>query len=128
MRRAITTGRIAPPVGPFSPGVVAGSVVYVSGQVGQDPASGRLVQGGVGAQLEQAIANVAAILGAAGRSLDEVTRVGLYLTNMDDFAAANAVYGRHFTAPHPARTTIAVVSLPLGASVELDVVAHAVEP
>ena len=124
MRDIIKTNGIATPVGPFSAGVVAGGGIYVSGQVGQDPATGALVSGGVAAEAEQALKNLSTILGAGGRTLDEVTRVGIYLTSMADFPAVNAVYAKHFTQPYPARTTIGVAALPLGAAVEIDAVAH----
>ena len=122
-RQAVTTDKIAPSVGPFSSAVQARGVLYVSGQVALDPKSGRLIAGDVAAQTEQIFRNMAAVLEAAGKSLADVSRVGVYLTNMGDFAAMNAVYAKHFTAPYPARTTIGVAALPLGASVEMDMVA-----
>jgi len=110
---------------PLSPAVLgAGDAVYLSGQVGQDPATGRLVEGGVAAQTEQALRNLEAVLAAAGKTLDDVVRVGVYLTNMGDFAGMNEVYARWFAAPYPARTTIGVAALPLGATVEIDLVAR----
>jgi 2-iminobutanoate/2-iminopropanoate deaminase len=124
MRHAITTDRIAPSGGPFSPAVESdGSNLYVSGQVGQDPATGLLVDGVVW-QTEQILRNVAAILEAAGRSFADVLRVGVFLTDIADFDAMNAVYVRSFDVPYPARTTVAVVALPLGARVEMDFVAR----
>jgi 2-iminobutanoate/2-iminopropanoate deaminase len=115
---------IAQPVGPFSPAVRAGEFVFLSGQVGQDPATGKLVSDDVSAQAEQIFRNLGAVLRAAGKTFADVARVGVYLTSMADFPALNAIYGRHFEAPYPARTTIAVAALPLGASVEIDVVAR----
>lgn len=123
-REPITCQQVAQPVGPFSPAVRAGEFVFLSGQVGQDPATGKLVTGDVSAQAEQIFRNLGAVLGAAGKTFADVARVGVYLTNMADFPALNAVYGRHFDAPYPARTTIAVTALPLGACVEIDVVAR----
>jgi 2-iminobutanoate/2-iminopropanoate deaminase len=120
----ITTDRIAPPVGPFSPAVESGGTLYVSGQVAQDATTGRLVSGDVRQQTEQVLRNATAVLDASGRSLADVLRVGVYLTDIGDFAAMNAVYGRYFTAPYPARTTVAVAALPLGARVEMDFVAR----
>jgi 2-iminobutanoate/2-iminopropanoate deaminase len=120
----ITTDRIAPPVGPFSPAVESGGTIYLSGQVAQDPATGRLVSGDVAQQTEQVLRNAAAVLEAAGRSLADVVRVGVFLTDIGDFGAMNAVYGSHFKAPYPARTTVAVAALPLGARVEMDFVAR----
>jgi 2-iminobutanoate/2-iminopropanoate deaminase len=124
-RQAFTTEKIAPAVGPFSPAVRgAGDSIYLSGQVGQDPATGKLVDGGAAAQTEQALRNLQAVLEAAGRTLDDVVRVGVYLTDFGDFAAMNEAYARWFAQPYPARTTIGVAALPLGAAVEIDLVAR----
>lgn len=122
-RQAVTTDKIAPSVGPFSAAVVTRGTLYVSGQVALDPKTGKLISGDVAAQTEQIFQNMAAVLEAAGKSFADVSRVGVYLTNMGDFAAMNAVYAKHFVAPYPARTTIGVAALPLGAGVELDLVA-----
>jgi len=124
MREPIVTDRIAPPVGPFSAAVRSGDALYLSGQVGQDPATGRLIEGDVTAQTEQVFRNLAAVLAAAGKSFADVTRVGVFLTNMADFPKVNAVYGRHFEQPYPARTTVGVAALPLGAAVEIDLLVH----
>jgi 2-iminobutanoate/2-iminopropanoate deaminase len=123
-RDVYTSDRIAPPVGPFSPAVRAGDLLYLSGQVAQDPSTGRLVEGGIDAQASQILRNVAAVLDAAGRGFDDVVRVGVYLRDMADFKVMNAVYERHFARPYPARTVIGVASLPLGAAIEIDVVAR----
>ena len=123
-RQAITTDKIAPSVGPFSAAVKAGGVIYVSGQVALDPKTGKLITGDVSAQTEQIFTNLKAVLDSAGKSLADAARVGVYLTSMGDFAAMNAVYAKHFAAPYPARTTIGVAALPLGASVEIDMVVH----
>ena len=121
---AFRSDRLAPPVGPFSQAVSTGDLVFLSGQVGLD-AAGKLVEGGVEAQAEQIFANLAAVLDAAGRNFADVVRVGVFLTDMGDFAALNAIYARHFTEPYPARTTVAVAALPLGAAVEIDMVVRA---
>jgi 2-iminobutanoate/2-iminopropanoate deaminase len=123
-REAVTTNAIAQPVGPFSPAIRAGDFIFLSGQVAQTSTFAGLIAGDVGPQTEQVIANLRAILAAAGKTLADVVRVGVYLTDMKDFAAMNAVYQRHFDAPYPARTTIGVAALPLGASVEIDLVAR----
>jgi 2-iminobutanoate/2-iminopropanoate deaminase len=123
-RDAFTAPELPPPVGPFSHAVRSGDALYASGQVGLDPATGRVVDGGVEAQTEQAFRNLEAVLRAAGRSFADVVRVGVYLTDMRDFAAMNAVFARWFEAPYPARTTIGVAALPLGAAVEIDLVAR----
>jgi len=109
---------------PFSPGVRAGGLIFLSGQIGTDPSTDRLVDGGVAERAAQVIRNLAAVLEAAGRTLDDVVRVGVYLADMGNFAAMNEVYARHFAQPYPARTTIGVAALPLGAAVEIDLVAR----
>jgi|SRR5579862_4697254 len=123
-RNALSCQEIAPPLGPFSPAVRAGDFVFLSGQIGQDAATYKVVAGGVSEQTEQIFRNLAAVLRTAGKTFADVVRVGVYLTDMADFAAMNAVYARYFDAPFPARTTIAVTALPLGASVEIDLVAR----
>jgi 2-iminobutanoate/2-iminopropanoate deaminase len=124
-KQAINSPQLAPPAGPFSHAVQAGEFVYVSGQIGQLPATGKLIEGGVIAETEQVLSNLAAVLRTAGKSFNDVVRAGVFLKSMDDFAAMNIVYAKHFSKPHPARTTIAVAALPLGASVEIDLVVRA---
>jgi 2-iminobutanoate/2-iminopropanoate deaminase len=123
-RQAITTDKIAKPVGPFSPAIRAGDTLYLSGQVAQDPTTGQLMPGDVAAQTERIFRNIEAVLHAAKLSLDHVIKVTVYLTDMKDFAAMNEVYARQFSAPPPARTTVAVVAVPLGAQVEIEVLAR----
>ena len=122
-RQTISTDKIAPSVGPFSAAVRAGGFVFLSGQIALDPTSGKLIAGDVAAQTEQIFRNINAVLDAAGKSFADVVKTNVFLTNMKDFAAMNAVYERHFEAPFPARTTIAAAALPLGAAVEIEVVA-----
>ena len=123
-RTAITTDQIAKPVGPFSPAIRAGDTLYLSGQVAQDPATGTLIAGDVVAQTERIFRNIEATLQAAKLSLENVIKVNVYLTDMTNYAAMNEVFGRQFSAPYPARTTVAVVALPLGGLVELEVIAR----
>jgi 2-iminobutanoate/2-iminopropanoate deaminase len=123
-RTAITTDKIAKPVGPFSPAIRAGDTLYLSGQVAQDPATGKLIAGDVAAQTERIFRNIEATLQAANLSLENVIKVNVYLTDMTNYAAMNEVFGRQFSAPYPARTTVAVVALPLGGLVELEVIAR----
>lgn len=118
----IRSTRLAPPVGPFSQAVAVDGFIFLSGQVGQDPLTGKLVQGGVTEEAEQVLCNIASVLEAAGKELRDVVRVGIFLTNIYDFAAVNEVYARYFAEPYPARTTIGVSALPLGASIEMDVI------
>ncbi|MGO8956883.1 MAG: RidA family protein [Streptosporangiaceae bacterium] len=122
-RAAISSNTLAPPVGPFSPGVRGGGLLFLSGQVAQDPATGKLIDGDAASQTHQILRNLAAVLDAAGKDLRDVIRVGVYLTDMADFGAMNEAYRQHFSDPYPARTAIGVVALPLGACVEMDAVA-----
>ena len=123
--QAIRSEKLAPPVGPFSQAVRSENSIFLSGQVGQDPVTGRLASGGVEAQARQIFSNLAAVLEAAGKSFEDVVRVGVFLTDMQDFAAVNAIYAEYFEPPFPARTTIAVAALPLGAAIEIDLVVQA---
>jgi 2-iminobutanoate/2-iminopropanoate deaminase len=125
IKTEVISPELAPPVGPYSPAIRVDGFLYVSGQAGQDPLTGKLVEGGVVTEAERVFRNLAAILEAAGRSFDDVVRVGVFLTSMSDFAALNSVYARHFNKPFPARTTVAVAGLPLGACVEIDLVVKA---
>ena len=123
-RTAITSPELAPPVGPFSQAIEVDGFLYLSGQVGQDP-TGKVVDGGIVAETERVFRNLSAVLKAAGRNFDHVVRAGVYLTSMSDFGAMNGIYAKHFSQPFPARTTIAVAALPLGARVEIDLVVKA---
>jgi 2-iminobutanoate/2-iminopropanoate deaminase len=124
-KTAIISPELAPPVGPFSQAVKIDGFLYFSGQVGQDPATGKVVEGGIVAETERVFRNLAAVLKAAGRSFDDVARAGVYLKNMSDFVAMNGIYAKYFSQPFPARTTIGVAALPLGACVEIDLVVKA---
>jgi 2-iminobutanoate/2-iminopropanoate deaminase len=121
-RDAIATDKLAAPVGPFSLGVRGGGLLFLSGQVAQTPATGRLIDGDVALQTHQILLNITTALETVGKSLRDVLRVGVYLTDMADFAEMNQAYSEHFAAPYPARTAIGVAALPLGAVVEMDVV------
>lgn len=116
----ITSDKLSPPVGPFSPAVRSGDFLFFSGQVGQDPSSGKLVEGGVEQEARQLIRNLATLLKEAGKSFADVVKANILLTRIEDFAAINAIYAEHFSAPYPARTTVAVAALPLGASIEIE--------
>jgi 2-iminobutanoate/2-iminopropanoate deaminase len=124
-KTAITSPELTPPVGPFSQAIEVDGFVYLSGQVGQDPATGKLVPGGVVAEAEQVFSNAAAVLRAAAKGFDDVVSLRVFLTRIEDYQAVNAIYARHFTEPFPARTAVAVAALPLGASVEIDMIARA---
>ena len=121
-KTTITSPELTPPVGPFSQAVEAGGFIYFSGQIGQDPTTGKLVAGGIAAETERVFQNLSAVLEAAGKSFDDVARAGVYLTSMSDYVTLNGIYAKHFRQPFPARTAIAVAALPLGACVEIDLV------
>jgi 2-iminobutanoate/2-iminopropanoate deaminase len=109
---------------PFSPGVISNGLLFVSGQVGTEPKTGKLVPGGIDAETEQTIQNIKTILQAGKASLDDVVSVTVYLSNMDDFAKMNAIYRTHFKAGNfPARTTVGVAKLVYGATVEMTMTA-----
>jgi 2-iminobutanoate/2-iminopropanoate deaminase len=111
-------------IGPYSHAIDAGEFVYLSGQTPIDPSSGKLVEGDITLQTEQCFSNLLAVLSAGGLSAEDVIKVNVYLVDMADFAAMNAVYARQFMPPYPARTTVAVAALPLGASVEIEMIAR----
>ena len=125
-RTVISTDRAPKAIGPYSQAIRAGGFVHCSGQVALDPATGELVTGGVAAQTERVMNNLAAVLTAAGTSFARAVKCTIYLKSMDDFAAVNEAYGRFFTAgPPPARATVEVARLPKGAMVEIDCLALA---
>ena len=112
------------PVGPYSQAVAHAGLVFASGQIPLDPHTGKLVAGEIEAQTEQVIANLSAVLGAAGSSLAHVVKTTVYVTDLALFARINAVYARHFTGRvPPARATVQVAALPLGAAIEIDAIA-----
>jgi 2-iminobutanoate/2-iminopropanoate deaminase len=125
-REAIRTENAPAPFqgAPYSQGIVAGDLVFVSGQLGVDPAKGQVVQGGIVEQTEQTMKNLAAVLEEAGTSLENAVMVSIFLVDLGDFQAMNEVYARHLAEPYPARATVQIAALPSGARVEIAVVAH----
>ena len=122
--KEIRTEGAPEPVGPYSQAVVHGGLLYASGQIPIDPATNALVEGDIETQTEQIFANLRAVLKAAGTSLDRVLRATVYLTDLSQFSRVNAVYARHLRGdPKPARATLQAAALPLGAQVEIDVIA-----
>jgi reactive intermediate/imine deaminase len=121
-REPISTPRAPAAIGPYSQAVRAGGTVYLSGQIPLDPATGELVQADIATEARRVFDNLQAVCEAAGGSMDDVARVGIYLTDLSDFAAVNAVMADYFKAPYPARSTIQVSALPRGARVEVDAV------
>jgi len=122
MKRAIESSRAPKPVGPYSQAIDAGGFVFVSGQLGMDPETGNLAEG-VEAQAGKALANIAAILEAAGLEMKDVVKVTIFLTDMGDFPKVNEVYAGYFSEPWPARACVAVAGLPKGALVEVECIA-----
>ncbi|UUZ71312.1 RidA family protein [Polaromonas sp. P1(28)-8] len=120
----VRTDEAPAPVGPYSQGVVLDGWIWTSGQVALDPSTGKIVGRDAATQADRALSNIEAILKAGGSSLGQVVRVTVYLTNMDDFVAVNAVYARYFPSAFPARSCVEVSRLPLGALVEIDVIAR----
>ena len=123
MSERITSAAAPRALGPYAQAVAAGDLVFCSGQVGLDPASGRLVAGGIEPETARACENLAAVLAAAGLGLADVVKTTVYLADLAEFAAMNAVYARHFPAPYPARATVQVATLPAGARVEIEAIA-----
>lgn len=110
-------------LGPYSAAVKVGELIFTSGQIPADPATGELAPGGIAQQTEQSLKNLSAVLEAAGSGLDQVIKTTCFLTDMADFAAFNAAYGKYFSDHKPARSTVAVKALPKGALVEIECVA-----
>ena len=123
MRQAVSTESAPKAIGPYSQGVRAGNLVFVSGQIPLDPATGTLVNGDIAAQTHRVFANLRAILEAGGASLEHVVRTTVYLADMNDFAAMNEVYATYFSTPAPARATVQAARLPKDARIEIDVIA-----
>jgi len=122
-RQTIQSDHAPKAIGPYSQAVRSGNTLYFSGQTPIDPATGMLVGGDISAQARRVFENLKAVCGAAGASFDQVARVGIYLTDLSNFAAVNAVMKEYFREPFPARSTIGVASLPLNAQVEVDMIA-----
>jgi len=123
-RIAILTEKAPQPIGPYSQAVRHGNLVFTSGQIPIDPATGNLVTGDIVRETEQVFANLAAVLAAAGTSLGRAVKTTVFLTDMGLFSRVNEVYARHFKEPFPARSTVQVAALPKGVSVEIEVVAE----
>lgn len=122
-RKAVTSEAAPRALGPYSQAVEAGGFVFCAGQVGLDPATGKLVPGGIAAEAARVLDNLTAVLSAAGLALADVVKTTVYLVDLAEFGAMNDVYGRYFSAPYPARATVQVVALPAGARVEIEAIA-----
>jgi 2-iminobutanoate/2-iminopropanoate deaminase len=123
MKQAITTTNAPGAIGPYSQAIKANGLVFLSGQIPLDPASGQMVEGDAKTQTEQVMKNLRAVLEASGCTFDDVVRSTIFLTSLGDFQAVNEVYAKHFTAAPPARATVQVAALPRGAKVEIDMIA-----
>ncbi|MDR2804890.1 MAG: RidA family protein [Dysgonamonadaceae bacterium] len=123
MKHCISTPKAPAAIGPYSQAVQAGNLLFLSGQLGIDPATGDFVPGQVTEQTEQIFKNIQALLNEAHLTLDQVVKTTVFLADMTDFAAMNAVYGRYFTPPYPARSAVAVKTLPKNGRVEIEVIA-----
>jgi len=122
-RTAVSTADAPKAVGPYSQGIAAGGFVFCAGQLGLDPATGQLVEGGVVAEAERALANLRAVLGAAGCTLADVVKTTIFLADMSDYGAVNEAYATFMADPPPARSTFAVGELPRGARIEIEATA-----
>jgi len=123
MRQAVSAPDAAKPIGPYSPAIRAGNLLFISGQVGFDPATGALVDGDISAQTDQVMRNITTLLQAAGTDFAHVVRTTVFLADMNEFAKMNEVYARYVVDPPPARSTVQVARLPRDARVEIDVIA-----
>ena len=123
MKQVISTLQAPAAIGPYSQAIRVGNLVYTSGQLPIDPATGAFPEGGITAQTRQSLLNVQAILAEAGLSMNDVVKTTVFLADMNDFAALNAVYADFFSEPFPARSAVAVKTLPKGAQVEIEVIA-----
>jgi 2-iminobutanoate/2-iminopropanoate deaminase len=123
MKEAVSSPNAPKAIGPYSQAVRAGQLLFVSGQVPLDPATGQIVAGDIETQTRRVFDNLAAVLKAGGRSFADVVRTTVFLADMNDFTAVNDVYGTYFSAPYPARATVQVARLPKDARVEIDLIA-----
>ena len=121
--KKIETSNAPGAIGPYSQGMVTGRLVFTSGQIPLDPATGEVVEGGIEAQARQSLTNVKAILAEAGVSMDQVIKTTVFLKDMNDFAAMNAVYAEFFQEPYPARSAVQVAKLPKDVLVEIEAIA-----
>ena len=124
MADVVATKEAPQAIGPYSQAINAGGFVFSSGQIAIDPATGNVISGDVAAQTDRVMKNLAAVLAAAGSSLNKVVKTTVFLKSMGDFATMNEVYGRHFGQHRPARSTVEVARLPKNVLVEIDVVAE----
>lgn len=125
MKKVISTAKAPAAIGPYSQAIAAGGLLFVSGQIPLDPATGAMVEGGIEAQTVRVLDNLKAIVEAAGTSLDRAVKTTVYLADIGDFGKVNEIYGGYFTENHPARVCVEVSNLPKGALIEIDLIAEA---
>ena len=123
MKQLITSPTAAPAIGPYSPAVLAGNLLFLSGQIPLDPTSGQVVDGDIRAQTTRVLENLGALLKAGGGDFSKVVRTTIFLADLADFAAVNEIYATYFSAPYPARATVQVARLPRDVKVEIDAIA-----
>jgi 2-iminobutanoate/2-iminopropanoate deaminase len=124
MREAVSSAGAPAAIGPYSAGIRAGNLLFLSGSIPLDPATGQVVAGDITAQATRVMENIAALLSAAGASFGDVVKTTVFLADMSEFAAMNEVYSKYFTAPFPARSTVQVARLPRDVRLEIEVVAQ----
>lgn len=122
-RKRVQTDRAPAAIGPYSQAIVSGGLVFTAGQIGLDPSTGEMVEGGVEAQAVRALDNLAAVLAAAGSTMKDVLKTTVFLADMADFARVNEIYARYFEEPYPARSAVQAGALPKGALVEIEAIA-----
>jgi 2-iminobutanoate/2-iminopropanoate deaminase len=125
--KAISTDKAPAAIGPYSQGISAHGFLFTAGQIALDPATGQVVDGGIGPQTQRVLANLTAVLAAAGATWADVVRTTVYLADLADFAVVNDLYGKHLGPARPARSTVQVAALPRGALVEIDAIARVKE-
>ena len=123
MKELVTAAGAAKAIGPYSPALKAGNLLFLSGSIPLDPLSGQLVDGGITEQTTRVMENIKALLGAAGADFNQVVRTTVFMVDLGEFAAMNEIYASYFSAPYPARSTVQVVKLPKDVRVEIDVIA-----
>ncbi len=123
MKELVTAAGAAKAIGPYSPALKVGNMLFLSGSIPLDPVSGQLVEGGIKEQTTRVMENIKALLGAAGADFGQVARTTVFMVDLGEFAAMNEIYASYFTAPYPARSTVQVVKLPRDVRVEIDVIA-----